>query len=107
MTGRDVFEHSTPTLYDRYMGPLLFEPYALYVAERVALYAPGLVLETAAGTGIATRALADALPDATIVASDINPGVVEFAAQRARPDRVTFQRADAQDLPFDDATFDL
>ena len=33
--------------------------------------------------------------------------VVEFAAQHLRSERVTFQRADAQDLPFDDATFDL
>ena len=27
---------STPALYDRYMGPLLFEPYAKLVAERCA-----------------------------------------------------------------------
>ena len=26
--GRPAFEHSTPALYDRYMGPLLFAPWA-------------------------------------------------------------------------------
>jgi ubiquinone/menaquinone biosynthesis C-methylase UbiE len=62
---------------------------------------------TAAGTGIVTRAVRHALADATIVATDINPALVEFAAQRLQSDRVTFQRADAQDLPFDDASFDL
>ena len=107
MTETDVFEHSTPSLYDRYMGPLLSEPYAHIVASRVALLRPERVLETAAGTGIATRAVRDAVPAATIVATDINPAVVEFAAQHVPSERVTFQRADAQDLPFDDASFDL
>ena len=51
------FTHSTPELYDRYMGPLLFEPYAKVLAERAALLRPGRILETAAGTGIVTRAL--------------------------------------------------
>jgi ubiquinone/menaquinone biosynthesis C-methylase UbiE len=107
MAETDVFKHSTPSLYDRYMGPLLFEPYAQYVAERVALLRPERILETAAGTGIVTRAVSEAVPEATIVATDINPAVVEFAAQHVHSERVTFQRADAQDLPFDDATFDL
>jgi ubiquinone/menaquinone biosynthesis C-methylase UbiE len=107
MAETDVFKHSTPSLYDRYMGPLLFEPYAKHVAKRVALLRPERILETAAGTGIVTRAVSEAVPEATIVATDINPAVVEFAAQQLHSDRVTFQRADAQDLPFDDASFDL
>jgi ubiquinone/menaquinone biosynthesis C-methylase UbiE len=107
MAETDVFKHSTPSLYDRYMGPLLFEPYAKHVAERVALLRPERILETAAGTGIATRALSESVPGATIVATDINPAVVEFAERHEHSDRVTFQRADAQDLPFDDATLDL
>lgn len=107
MTETDVFKHSTPALYDRYMGPLLFEPYANYVAERVALLDPSSVLETAAGTGVATRAVSKAAPQAMIVATDINPAVVEFAAEHVQIDRVEFQRADAQQLPFDDETFDL
>jgi len=81
MTETDVFKHSTPHLYDRYMGPLLFEPYARYVAEHVVLLQPNRILETAAGTGIVTRAVAEVLPEAEIVATDINPAVVEFAAQ--------------------------
>ena len=107
MAETDVFEHSTPELYDRYMGPLLFAPYAGHVAKRVALLRPQRILETAAGTGIATRAVNEVLPGAEIVATDINPAVVEFAAQHVQSERVTFQRADAQQLPFDDASFDL
>ncbi len=103
----DVFKHSTPSLYDRFMGPLLFEPYAKHVAGRLAVLRPGRILETAAGTGIVTRAVHDAVPDALIVATDINPAVVEFAAQRLRSERVTFRQANAQDLPFEDGSFDL
>jgi ubiquinone/menaquinone biosynthesis C-methylase UbiE len=107
MVETDVFKHSTPSLYDRCMGPLLFEPYAKHVASRVAVLGARRVLETAAGTGIVTRAVTEAVPAAAIVATDINPAVVEFAAQHMGSERVTVQRADAADLPFDDATFDL
>ena len=75
MAETDVFKHSTPALYDRYMGPLLFAPYAEYVAKRVALLRPKRILETAAGTGIVTRAVHEALPEAEVVATDINPAV--------------------------------
>jgi ubiquinone/menaquinone biosynthesis C-methylase UbiE len=101
------FNHSTPELYDRYMGPLLFEPYAKLVAERAALLQPARILETATGTGIVTRALSAAVPHAEIVATDLNPGMLDFAKQGNPSGRVDFQRADAQDLPFPAESFDL
>lgn len=107
MAETDVFKHSTPALYDRYMGPLLFAPYAEHVAKRVADLQPDRILETAAGTGIVTRAVNEAIPTAEVVATDINPGVVEFAAQHFQSERVTFRTADAQELPFEDQSFDL
>ncbi len=102
-----AFKHSTPALYDRYMGPLLFEPYARLIAERSAILQPTCILETAAGTGIVTRALNEAVPQAQIVATDLHPGMIEFAGRDVRSERVTFQSADAQDLPFGDGSFDL
>jgi ubiquinone/menaquinone biosynthesis C-methylase UbiE len=102
----DVFKHSTPDLYDRYMVPLLFEPFARVVADRVGRLAPRTLLETAAGTGIVTAILADAIPDARIVATDVNPGVVQFAAQKLKARNVTVQQANAQELPFDEGSFD-
>ena len=107
MMETDVFRHSTPALYHRYMGPLLFEPYARHVAERIVVLRPNRILETAAGTGIVTRAVNKVVPTAQIVATDINPAVLEFASQQLRSERVTFQRADAQQLPFEDESFDL
>ena len=107
MAETDVFKHSTPVLYDRYMGPLLFAPYAEHVARRVAPLRPERILETAAGTGIVTRAVSEALPGVEIIATDINPAVVHFAARQLESEGVTFQAADAQQLPFDDESFDL
>ena len=107
MSDAQRHEHSTPELYDRFMGPLLFEPYAKVVAERAALLQPGRILETATGTGILTRALHLAVREALIVATDLNPVMLELAAQRLSSATVSFQRADAQDLPFDDESVDL
>jgi ubiquinone/menaquinone biosynthesis C-methylase UbiE len=100
-------KHSTPELYDRYMGPLLFEPSAKVVAERAALLHPDRILETAAGTDIVTWALHEAVPQAQNCSHRRERGNVEVAAQRLGSDRVSFQRADARDLPFDDDSFDL
>jgi SAM-dependent methyltransferase len=66
------------------------------------------VLETAAGTGIVTRRLRDLLPrGAHLIATDLNPPMLEVARQKFRPDEaVEFQRADATALPFPDSSFD-
>lgn len=64
-----AFAGSIPEFYDRCLGPFLFEPYAADLAARAVLLRPRRVLETAAGTGIVTAALAEALPEAEIVAT--------------------------------------
>jgi ubiquinone/menaquinone biosynthesis C-methylase UbiE len=107
MTDPEIFKHSTPDLYDRYMVPLLFEPFARVVADRVAAMKPDRILETAAGTGVLTRLAAAAAPGSEIVATDINPGVVGYAAQKLDASNVTVQQANAEQLPFEDAGFDL
>ena len=107
MADTDVFKHSTPELYDRYMVPLLFEPSRRVVADRAVLLSPRRVLETAAGTGVLTAMVNAAMPDAVIVATDVNPAVVEFAAAKFSPGKVTVQQANAQQLPFEDGSFDL
>src|SRR5262245_28800513 len=57
-----VFAGSIPENYDRHMVPLIFEPHAADMAKRAASVSPGAVLETAAGSGVFTRALAPRLP---------------------------------------------
>ncbi len=101
------FAHSTPALYDRYMGPLLFEPYAKLVAERCVALHPSRILETAAGTGIVTRSVHRAAPQAQIVATDVNPAMLDYAANTLKSETVSFRLANAQDLPFDAGSFDV
>jgi SAM-dependent methyltransferase len=108
MTNSDlVFSGSVPELYTRYMGPMLFEPSADYLAGIIAGMPIGDMLETACGTGIVTRALRRALPEmATIVATDLNQPMLDYAQTLPGGERVRWQQADAQALPFADATFD-
>ncbi|MDQ3143807.1 MAG: class I SAM-dependent methyltransferase [Pseudomonadota bacterium] len=108
MTATDsVFAGSIPEIYDRYMVPMVFAPFARLVVERAALLEPRDVLETAAGTGVVTEALHYALPDARIVATDLNPPMLEQAARRVGHQNVRFRQADAQNLPFEEKSFDL
>jgi SAM-dependent methyltransferase len=108
MTGSDsLFAGSIPALYDHCLGPLLFAPYARDIAARAAAPGPARILETAAGTGIVTEALAAALPEAEILATDLNQAMLDVAAARGLGTRVRFQAADAQALPFPDGSFDL
>ncbi|MDW5443544.1 class I SAM-dependent methyltransferase [Polaromonas sp. SM01] len=107
--GSDVlFAGSIPELYDSYLVPLIFDVYAADLAQRVAVLAPSRVLETAAGTGALTRALARALPhQVALVATDLNPPMLDRAATIGTPRPVRWQQADATQLPFDDASFDV
>ena len=91
------------------MVPLIFAPYADDMAARVAALAPRAVLETAAGSGVVTRALAPRLvADARYVVTDLNPPMLEHAAIRQGDDaRIEWRPADALQLPFEDAAFDV
>jgi ubiquinone/menaquinone biosynthesis C-methylase UbiE len=104
-----VFAGSIPKFYDTLMVPLIFEAYATHMAERVAAFAPGSVLETAAGSGVVTRALAPKLrADARYVVTDLNQPMLDYAASRQGSDRrIEWRQADALDLPFEDASFDV
>jgi ubiquinone/menaquinone biosynthesis C-methylase UbiE len=103
-----LFVGSMPALYDRHLGPFIFEPYAADLAARVARGAPGRVLETAAGTGIVTRAMAQTLAESvSITATDLNQAMVDYAAAQTTAGNVTWRQADALALPFADGAFDV
>jgi ubiquinone/menaquinone biosynthesis C-methylase UbiE len=110
MSGNDAsFVGSIPQYYDQGLGPLIFVDYADDMARRVAAAKPMQILETAAGTGIVTRRLRDRLdPGAALTATDLNAPMLEIARGKFKPEeRVAFQPADAQALPFGDASFDV
>ena len=104
-----LFAGSIPEIYDRFLVPLIFESYARDLAGRVASVEPQDVLETAAGTGVLTRAMVASLThQARIVATDLNQPMLDHAAAREQtPGRVTWRQADALALPFEDESFDV
>lgn len=106
MAADDLFTGSIPQIYDRCLVPLIFESYARDLAARLEKIEPEDVLEIAAGTGVVTRAIASLLPNARIVATDLNRPMLDHAAIRQLDGNITWRQADALALPFENASFD-
>lgn len=105
MTSDTTWLESMTTAYDEHLGPALFAPYATELARRAAALAPQRVLELAAGTGIVTAALTSALPDAEVVATDLNAAMVAWASTRVPS--ASWRQADAQALTEEPSSYDL
>lgn len=103
------FIGSIPENYDDRLGPNIFHDYGEDLARRAGTTKAANVLELAGGTGIVSRKLRDVLaPAARLVVTDLNTPMLEVARSKfGDGERVEFMPADAMDLPFDDAAFDL
>jgi SAM-dependent methyltransferase len=103
-----VFAGSIPKLYDEYLVPLIFEPYAVDLVHRIASQSHARVLEIAAGTGVVTRKLASVLSEnVSIVATDLNQAMLDLASSVGTKRPVEWHQADAMQLPFEDSVFDV
>lgn len=103
----DVFAGSIPHLYETYLVPLIFAPYAADLVQRIAERPLAHVLEIAAGTGVVTRRLAAMLPaSVSIVATDLNQPMLDLASTIGTTRPVAWRQADAMHLPFPDESFD-
>jgi SAM-dependent methyltransferase len=101
------FIGSIPAIYDQYLAPIFFEPYAVDLALHLRDLRRGRLLELAAGTGVCTRALARAVsPVVEIVATDLSQPMLDFAASKIYECHITWRQADAAALPFGDSEFD-
>jgi SAM-dependent methyltransferase len=103
-----AFIGSIPEYYDQYLGPILFEEYALDLARRISVPAGGTVLEIAAGTGIATRHIRNILSqDVQFSVTDLNESMLEYSMQKFNGrNNMGFQAADAAKLSFPATSFD-
>jgi ubiquinone/menaquinone biosynthesis C-methylase UbiE len=104
----NAFSGAIPPFYDRHLGPVVFTPYAGDLVSRLKLRDTSRVLEVACGTGIVTQQLlANLPPRGRLVATDLNPPMLDHARTRLPADqRLELRAADAQQLPFPDASFD-
>jgi SAM-dependent methyltransferase len=102
-----VFSGSIPRLYEEYLVPMIFEPYAADLVNRLSSRSVTRVLEVAAGTGVVTRKLALVLPKSvSIVATDLNQPMLNLASAVGTKRPVEWCQADAMQLPFPDGMFD-
>ena len=102
-----AFSGSIPQYYDSFLGTMYFEPYALDLAKRINKISPKNLLELASGTGRLTKLLPGVTAKgASIIASDINPAMINFGQSKVQDDKIKWQVVDAVSLPFDDSTFD-
>src|ERR1700710_1939386 len=76
------FVGTVPENYERYLGPLMFKPYAQDLACRLLVGDKAEVLELACGTGILTRELLSMLePKVRLVATDLNEPMLAVAKE--------------------------
>jgi SAM-dependent methyltransferase len=100
-----------PANYQRYLAPVVFEPWARLLVERAGVMEGHVVLDVASGTGVAAREAARvAGPRGLVIASDLNGPMIARAAVQPVPAGaapVRFIEAPAQALPSDDESFDV
>ncbi len=102
------FTNDVAAFYESMLVPLIFEPYADDLAERVEALTPGSVLEIACGTGVVTRALVARLPEScSITATDLNQAMLGHAEAIGTSRPITWGQADVMDLPYPDNSFDV
>jgi SAM-dependent methyltransferase len=110
MENKDAFKFTGEDAvnYDKYLGPLLFEPYGRYMASQIETTGLQSVLEIASGTGRVTRHIRKALSaNVSLTATDISADMLNVAKRALDNEGITFAVEDAQQLSFADNTFDL
>jgi SAM-dependent methyltransferase len=104
---RRQFDRMAP-VWDEMRAQDTFAP--LEVALDSLETSPKRVLDLGTGTGRAAFLLARRYPDAEVVGVDLAPAMLAEARKLTPPElasRVRFEEADAEHLPYPDASFDL
>jgi SAM-dependent methyltransferase len=101
---------SAPELYDRYLVPTLFAPWAEDLLASAAVRPGERVLDVACGTGVVTRAAARRVgTTGAVVGLDLNPAMLAVAG--ALPPvagaTITWQEGNALALPVAERSFDV
>jgi ubiquinone/menaquinone biosynthesis C-methylase UbiE len=103
-------EGSSAVAYERYLVPAIFAPHARDLVD-LAEPKPGeRVLDVACGTGIVARTAAPRVgASGTVTGLDVNPGMLAVAriASSGLSPAIEWTEADADSLPFPDASFDV
>lgn len=103
--GRGQVSRSAADVYEEFFVPALFREWTDPVADRAAVARGDRVLDVACGTGVLARTLVRYVGrEGDVVGVDPNEGMLEVA-RRTAPE-VEWRRGVAEDLPFEDESFD-
>jgi ubiquinone/menaquinone biosynthesis C-methylase UbiE len=96
-------------VYESYLVPHLFTPFARDLVARAGLKIGERVLDVACGTGIVVREVLPTVgPNGRVAGVDFNPAMLTVARTRIPGEApVEWYEASAEALPFSDAAFDL
>lgn len=92
--------------YERFMGRWT-GAVGLVFLDWLAPPAGGRWLDVGCGTGLFTQLILDTCSPCVVIAVDPAPAQIELARRQPAARRAQFQVADAQALPFPDASFDV
>src|SRR5437867_1567189 len=101
---------SAAELYERYLVPAIFEPWAMALVALAAPQPGERVLDVACGTGTVARLAAQHVgPTGQVMGLDVNPGMLAVALGLPPPQGVpiAWQEGDAMAMPLADAAFDV
>lgn len=102
-----TFAGIIPANYDKYLGPFLFEPYALDIVSRLQDKKYSHILELACGTGRVTAHLSKDVRHDFLTATDLNKDMIEVAKKIVTDKNIKWMIADATELPFEKNSFDV
>lgn len=99
---------SYPEMYEALAVPAFFRRFAEDLVDRAAP-APGeRILDVACGTGVVSRLIAEReLGPERLTALDLTPAMLDVARAAPHAEAVEWTQGDAQDLGFEDGSFDL
>jgi ubiquinone/menaquinone biosynthesis C-methylase UbiE len=112
MTQREQWQLTSDAaeLYERYLVPALFRPWAADLVVLARLRQGDRVLDVACGTGVvARRATDDVGPGGRVVGLDLNAGMLAVArsASAAEERAIEWCESSALSMPFADQSFDV
>ncbi|GAC1417182.1 MAG: methyltransferase domain-containing protein [Flavisolibacter sp.] len=105
--GTILFSGTIPEYYEKYLGPILFEPYALELVQEID-FAPKDIIELACGTGQLTRQILRSKNlIQSICATDVNEEMLRIAEKNIPSPIIFWKIADVHQLPYEKNLFDL
>jgi SAM-dependent methyltransferase len=98
-------------VYERFLVPAVFGPWAKELLRRADPPAGARVLDVGCGTGVVTRTAARVVGErGAVTGLDFNPAMIKLAQQIPAPEesgRITYVVGSADDIRYPDGSFDL